>query len=119
MPWWEQMLAVVAISAAVAASGGSFGVAIGIGGAAGFAADHANGAATFVDGPKCGWNGYWSHASASSVTTDAAETALTFGPWAFARAASGRGARVLVGDVRAQGPGPWLAGSRAALTRWR
>ncbi|NCT91940.1 hypothetical protein GXB85_13410 [Cellulomonas sp. APG4] len=90
---WQQILVGVAVAGATALSGGSLGVAIGVGGVASYGLEHAHGLADLNDDPVAATQSYFETTTPAATALHVGEAALTFGPGAFGGAVLGTGAR--------------------------
>jgi hypothetical protein len=96
--WWsersgaEKVLIGAAIAGLVVASGGSFGLALGVAGAGTYVAAHGRGVASLIRDPSGATRSYVDTTSPGMMALDGAELGMTFLPGGFG-GASGRSAR--------------------------
>jgi hypothetical protein len=94
--WWdsrgtgEKILIGAGIAALVVLSGGSFGLALGVSGAAVYVAEHGQGAAAFTRDPADATHDWWSTTTPTEAVVDVAEFGLTFAPGNIGGALAGR-----------------------------
>jgi hypothetical protein len=96
--WWsersgaEKVLIGAAIAGLVVASGGSFGLALGVAGAGTYVAAHGRGVASLIRDPSGATRSYLDTTSPGTMALDGAELGMTFLPGGFG-GATGRSAR--------------------------
>lgn len=96
--WWskrsgaEKALIGAAVASLVIASGGSFGLALGVAGAGTYVAAHGRGIASFIRDPSGATRSYVDTTSPGMMALDGAELGMTFLPGGFG-GAGGRSAR--------------------------
>lgn len=96
----QQLLIGVGIAALIVLSGGSFGLALGLAGAATFLAAHGHGAATFLRDPRRATVDFVTHVTPQQLAGYALEIALGRVLPAGVGALAGRGTRQLIGLYR-------------------
>ena len=111
---WQQVAIGAGVAAAVALSGGSLGLALGVSGILTWGLDKSAGIATFVRDPHQATRDYVLTATPTQVVSDTVGVALTFGPGALGGAVVGRGVRTVAEEVIVD-PAAWAASRRAAM----
>ena len=104
--WWaslgpvQQMLLIAGIAALIVLSGGTFGLALGVAGTAGFLATHGHGAADFVRDPRRATTDFLTNLTPQQLAGYAVEIALARLLPAGVGGVAGRGVRRTVDNYR-------------------